>query len=799
MTVGTTRTGRAVGRAAVTAAVLALAGAALLFVLKPLSIQLPAGGRDESWIAVLGEAAARSARWGVDITFTYGPASELVTRYFTEGYLLRAVPVLCGLALVHTFALALLARGAVKGLRHGAWLVPLALAADAAALATQLALDIDAFVYALVLALLLLDLARAPKDRAAAATVLSGAALLGAIAVAKTSFGVAALGVFILADVRAVLARRRVPALLPACLAGALACFLGHGQSLVDLPAYLDLQGQQASGYGEAMYLASDGVELGAFLLGAAALVAVSGLGGSPGRGGRVAAALGTAFLSLVGLKAGFVRADTHTQIAWSLLGQGGIIVAVGLVLPRSRLGAAALGTGALAVLWVAGPLFLLVATGRDASLAHLPDVYTGMRGQLAAELDAVGRFARSPSAFAARARSDKAAAWAAAAAARPMPPLSGTVDMLPSEQSAVLANGLDYRPRPSFQEYPTYTAGLIAANAAFYAGPNAPDWVIFGMGELDDRYPAATEGALWPELLRRYEPRTRVGPWVALRRRADPLADPLSPPVAVETVLGRPAALPFTGPVFARMTVRPTPLGRVAAVLFRPPALTLRVTLANGDRQDYRFVPAMAAGGFLLSPLLTDADGFADLALGHAEDTGGADVTAVAVEGAPWARFFYQPSVSVELRRVTVPAAAPSAASAPLVEDLARALPWRRLVRAIGRAGQLDGDRLTALPPTALTIPVAGARRLRLKFGISDAAWTDGATKGVCFAVAASPGAVPIWRRCLDPAAVVADRGQQSEDVDLPPGLAAVTAETSCREDCAWGWSYWGGIVPEN
>ena len=98
---------------------------------------------------------------------------------------------------------------------------------------------------------------------------------------------------------------------------------------------------------------------------------------------------------------------------------------------------------------------------------------------------------------------------------------------------------------------------------------------------------------------------------------------------------------------------------------------------------------------------------------------------------------------------------------------------------------------------PAALAVPVAGARRLRLGFGIADGAWTEGATQGVCFAVKASSNAAPLWRRCLDPKTVVADRGPQAAEVDLPPGLATVTAETTCRASCDWGWSYWNDIAP--
>ncbi len=518
------------------------------------------------------------------------------------------------------------------------------------------------------------------------------------------------------------------------------------------------------------------------------------------GRPGEVAAPqpLGTAFVLAIGVKAGFIRADTHTQIAWSLLGLAGLAVAIGLVLPRSAIGAGLISVSSLAVLWIVGPLFLLVATDRTSGLAALPDIYRDMGVDLAVETGAWARFLESPSGFAAAARAAKGESWAEIRVAQPLPKLDGGVDILPSEQSAVLAAGLDYHPRPSFQEYSTYTTGLIAANGAFYSGDRAPDWVIFGAGGLDDRYPTSTEGALWPDLLQRYEPQRRVGSWVALRRRAVPLPDVLGPPIHMDAMLGQRIVLPISGLVFARVSVKKTLLGRIAAAVFRPPALSVRVVLTGRDEQSYRFIPAIAAGGFLLSPLLTDAAGFAGLAFGFGQDAGGTEITALTIGGSSWARFFYDPAVSVELRSVTVPNVPPSAEAATLAGDIASALPWRRLVRAIGHGGQLDGDRISVPAPTALSVPVASAHRLTLGFGIADGAWTDGATEGVCFAIKAAPdAATPLWQRCLDPKGVPADRGPQLAEVELPPGLAAVIAETTCLKSCAWGWSYWNDISP--
>ncbi len=724
------------------ATVLALAAAALLFALRPLSLAFPASGLDGSWMTVLGEAATRPARWGVDLAFTYGPGSALATRYFTDAYLTADLPILVAVALASGASFLCLARIGAAG-RRGVLLVPLAALAAAAGLAAELAQDQDGFYFALGFDLLVLDLCRRPGDRAARAAAASVAGLMGVLALAKTSYGVLALGMVVSADLGRMVwvlqhhpaqvggeekgsrmgeptrlpsgavieRRRRVPLLTLLFLLACLAAFLGDGQRLGDLPAYLALQGQAAAGYGEAMYLAPSRGEALAFLFAGVALVVVaSSCAASDGRG-RMAMGTGTAFALAVALKAGFIRADTHSQIAWSFLGLAALALAIGPVSRRSVPGGTALAAAALGILWILAPLFVLADTARQPVFGRLPEVYRMMGDRLAAETANWGAVLRSPARFADEARRTKAGAWAGIRAAQPLPKLAGSVDMLPPAQSAVLANGLDYHPRPSFQDYATYTAGLIAADARFYAGPDAPDWVIVGAGGLDDRYPTSGEGALWPELLRRYEPQRWVGTWLGLRRRAEPLPEVLGAPERIAGLFGTRVAVPVAEPLFARITVRKTVLGRLAAAMFRPPALTLRVALVGGGERSTRLIPAIAAGGFLLSPLLTDADGFADLGFGRGLDSGGAIVEALTVAGPPWARLFYDPSYAVELRPVAVPAMPPTAEAASLFDDLARALPWRRLVRALGRGDDLYGDRLSVPAPTAVTIPLAGAR----------------------------------------------------------------------------------------
>ena len=782
--------------AATIAAATIVALAALLFAARPLGVAFPEADLDGSWMVVLGEALRTPSRWGVDLAFTYGPASALVTRYFTEGYIATALPA--AIALSGVFGLCfgrLAAEAATAGPtpRRAAWAsVLLAAVGEAVGLLTMAPQIPDAFFFVLPLVVFLFDLYR---RRGGILVMIAGAAA-GGLALSKSSYGALALALFVLADLRSLLALRRPPVLSGAFGLGFLAAYLAFGQHLADLPAYLRLQGEVAAGYGEAMYAMGSRRELACFLAACLALVATAAVPGDRDRLRRLLVAGGLGLVLLLGFKAAFLRQDTHPQIGWSLLGLAGLAVAAGVVLRRSVAAAAALGAVALAVLWVVAPLFLAVETGAPAGRGV---VATAARSAVAAagdELRSWDALVRDPSGFAETLRAAKAAAYAAVRAAHPLPSLDGTVDILPSEQTSVLAAGLDYHPRPSFQDYSTYTAGLIAANVAFYEGASAPEWVLFGIGGLDDRFPAAMEGALWPVLLRRYEPVRRAGALLVLHRRAVPLPDVLGPAQAVAARLNARFAVP-AGATFARIAVRETALGRLAALLFRPPALKLRVTLAGGATQDYRFIPAIAAGGFLLSPAIDDADGFARLALGDAQDLDDV-VTAAEVGGSALSRWFYAPGIDVSFQAVALPSAPTDGEARDLMRSLAQGRSWRQVARRIGPPGALRGDHLSAVAPSALSLPVAGAAHLRLGFGVEDGAWTQGQVEGVCFAVRdGAPTAPELWRRCLDPSHSAADRGEQVADIDLPSGATAVTLETSCQGSCAWGWAYWSDARP--
>ncbi len=726
-----------------------LGGFAAVFVFHPLTPALPRAGIDPSWVAVMGEAADRPARFGIDTAFTYGPASPVVTGYLNAAWLTRTLPLQLGFSALFGWCAALLVASRRAG-RHAVQGTAACALMLLAARGTP-----DALFLSLPFLVFLLALRREP-GRAEVAAAALGAAALGLTAAVKMSFPLAALPLLALADAVG-LARRGRPRFLPLFALGIVVGAVLYGQRLSDLPAYVAMQGQVVAGYAAAMAIDGPDWDLYPFLVSATALLATAVLAWRGPERGSVGLALGIALLFV--FKAGFIRHDLHSIIAWTGLALVGTVLAWSGLPRRAALGVTAAACFVVLVYEPALTVRQSVRDGRPAALAHL---YADVLGEPARQVSAAIAALRDPTGFRARLGAAKSAAWAGIAGAEPLGDLPGTVDIIPSTQTAVLAAGLDYRGRPSFQEYSTYTPSLADANRAFLEGSDAPRWMLFGpespegyMG-LDGRFPALAEGPLWPDLLRLYRPHHRIGDLVALERRPAPAPLPLGPARDAATRFGATVPLGGDGPVWATVDVRPNLAGRVLSALFRPPLLTLAVTLNDGAVRRFRLVPALAAAGFLLSPLVDNASDYEVLAAGR--PAGAARrVAGFAVEASAAGRRFYAPDIAVTLRSLDVSGlgAAPPPA--------------------------MPAGRIAAPASGVVSLPLRG-RRVTLGYGLD-----DGASRRVCFSALPADGTRHVlWSACLDPGA-----GPGTVAPDVPDGLEELALETRCDGGaCPASWT---------
>jgi hypothetical protein len=565
------------------------------------------------------------------------------------------------------------------------------------------------------------------------------------------------------------------------------------GAGVAYLIEFLRYSSEVSAGYAAAMSLPGSSIQLTSFLalVAAFAAIIIVQLFRSPDRKSvtqqvLIAAVLAT--MGFVGFKAGFVRYDLHSLYAWNVLAVAAAAYVAFLTDIRSALPLAAISVVSIitALSLPSGEIW-----------PSVPSEIEGRVRAIGTNLSELAHLAVSPRGW----LRDRAVAMeqgrAKTRAAIPVPQLDGSVDALPPIQSAVIAAGLNYRPRFTVQDYVAYTRALIDQNHASWFGPHAPGYILFGLTPIDGRLPALSDGPLWPDLLRYYEPVQRQLDLAVLRHRSTPLPPPLGSPIIRVVRLGERFEL-GREPTFLTLDVRLTGLGRSMSMLFRPPRVELHLIYADGRETVSRIIPEIARAGFVITPSIETPADFVQLALGDPPALAASWPVSALIEVGRGGSFAYDDDVTLTSRSIdvaTLRRAPPDIPAAAKVRREFAAL--TRLLTAVPLQPPFVDrvpEGLLAHAQRKITVPVGNARSVTVTFGFRDGAWTVGKTLGACFRASSDADAV-LWERCLDPRHRVEDRGQQTATFALPPDQAHVTLETSCVADCSWGWTYWAGF----
>jgi hypothetical protein len=548
-----------------------------------------ASGLDASWQLVLGYAHVHRWQFGTDFVFTHGPWSFLNVNHSYEGTVWPEVAwqlFIKGLVAVAVGYLAF---------RLPAWRAIILLIT--AALLLPLFEDV-----APVLLILFLTAFCAAEKRRSFACVLAIAILFGCLALQKFTYcmmiAVGSAGVIS----AFFLTRRPRAAGAFAITLAASAClfWLAAGQRLIGLPLFLRRSWQLASAYAETMYIEETWAVFWCGILtlvaGALAILMATTRVWRASRTVSVVIA-GVAFVfAFMIWKFGFVRADGHVQ-GFFLCALG-----VGLVLQPVWSGL---------VLSAAGLLGFVVSS---------PALFLAAPAFVKLRLEASARALTSPAAWYARFERDTTTI----AKALELPGIRARlrehpVDVFGDDHAVALLNGFSYTPRPVFQTYLAYSPALAELNARFYAGTTAPEFVLFRLQTIDNRFLPLDDARVLPILLQNYESVTEENGWRLLQRRGPPRRAPLTPIQSRRIQLGSSVALPDAADslLAAQIEVRPTLLGRVRTFFYK--AAEIQLTIDDGiSTRSYRLVRPAAAGGFLVAPLLRDKNDLRDLLAGR-------------------------------------------------------------------------------------------------------------------------------------------------------------------------------------
>ena len=770
----------------------------LVLMLLPWQPVFPDGGLDPSWQRVIEWGFLQGRAFGEDLVFTFGPLGFLYTRLYH--------PELFSALMTFWFFTALL-----LGLFFGGywgrapWPLSLILAFGlllAVSLNVELA-DAQLFFIPLAGAILAMDPVRSGW-RWLGYPLLALAALAGLI---KFTVFMAGAAVFAIADVVLWWRERTFPHRLALFLAISWICFLmvtGHG----DWPAYLLNSLRIAGGYSAAMQVAGPAVEIQESLVmeGLLSLVLIltpTGRAGVAEGVTRLGVTLASVLIGFLMFKAGAVRHDGHILIT-----AGGLLLLAVTVAWRAAgletklwLKVLAIGSVLLGAYHLSGiPERHNPGQGRNREtyvknlLQDRPEgALRGLANHLFGVAEPNFRLRRDQALTDIRDRA-------------PLPAWEGRVDIYNWDQASVLANELNFTPRPVFQSYSAYSPALLQLNADHLLGDEAPDLILFSVQTIDNRLPALEDGLSWPLLWTRYDPIGFMGSHLLLKRRQfSEKSLYLGPPQ--ETRLGLEESLVIeaeTGSapcIWASVHLRSTLAGRLMSAAFKAPVVELTLELADGSSHRKRFIPGMGPTGFLLSPYVEDAYEF-DSACLAGGGPGHRTVKAVRFHLPNDERYFFEPSLLISTRSLVVSGQSEHRGD----ETYNRNQSWRLLATKMlqtqpgpcGAPPAWKEGRIFAHADCELRFSPGTARVLQIDFGFYQEALRTGETDGVHFEVR---GLIKgEWQtlaaRDLKPSADPADHQGAKFDIVLPQEVEQIQLLTTMIGHAIWDWAYWGPIA---
>ncbi len=768
-------------------------GATLVLLTIP---RLPLGtDLDSSWSAVLGYAHQHGLQFGTDIVFTYGPLGFLTSFYFSQTPVLRVIVdgLLC-------FCVA-------AGVGFCAWrvrspwrwflLVTFVFFAANAEPRTDLLVDLGLLGWGL------LCLCESGPRLGRCLAVLGGLAVFAALT--KIPFLFAA-GLTVAAVGCDLLARRRwqpAAALLVAVCGAFVVAWVVLGQSLLNLIPYLRHAFAISAGYDRAMGIDPyPQLGLPALVMTLAAGVSVVLRALSRGadanatpRLGRAVVLCWSAALLFMAWKHGQVRCERdHLEV---LLGFVPMLVLALEVVPSAGgvLVRASARTLALICCLVSAVILCLLFSGNVGGRLARP---FRLAAQNAARLC-------NPRSYLRQMRQFEQAEQAETSLPRSRERLrGGSVDVFGNDQSYAVLNGLRYRPRPVFQSYAAYSRELMQLNEKAYRPGRAPEYVLFKLNTIDDRYPPLEDAPLLPLLLANYTPIDLEGPFLVLRSRK---ATEMRRTLLRETTVapGQQIDLQEFGDsnLWLEADLQPSLLGRVRQFLYQPPVVALAVWCRAPTLRVGRFhAPApMLAAGFLASPLQLDNSDVLDLYTGKPVTR----ATAYAVEPAPGTERFWQDRVHVRIYRVENPL---GNCASPELARLAKFPGFEvaptDVASVISSVVEVGGKPALQLPPGGylrFTLP-PGVKTIVGQYGFAPAAYLlGGATPGAEFRIEQE---LPDGSRrllashTLRPSSNHEDRGMKPFAVDCP-GTGArkilLGAVPTPEGPSRWDYTCWAGI----
>lgn len=556
----------------------------LIFLIVPANPSMPSQGLDPSWVLGINEAIGKHFAFGKEVIFTFGPYANLYTKqYHPDTYWLTKV---AGFYLVTLFSITLFLNFLKTSsyLKVGIILILICFQSS----------DTLFYFYILSIGELYCKL-RSKKNSLSNLNINFNyllALLLGSlmlITFIKGSFSIASMAITLVIFVDAALNKkfRLLVNIFLSIVLNILFFWLLSHQKITDLLNYFTSIIPIINGYSEAMGLLSNKNDIYAYLFSSLIILITILIESNSEFKTRLIRALIYFLVIFTVFKAGFVRDDGHSIMS------GFFMLYLALMLATINYN----GNFQIAI------FFALVSWAvTDYSYGN---TFTSRFKEIVPfyinSLKLSHNYFNDESLL-----KNYNQRLEAIKASSEIPLMSGSSDIYSFDQADLISSDNVWNPRPIFQSYSVYTLDLIQKNIDHLLGSNAPDNIIFRLQPIDGRLPSMADGSSWPTIFEKYDINKMISNTLYFKKSSSTKV--LSEKSLLKGVykFGEIVKTPSsTGLLFFKVNIKPSSIGKVIGVLYKPSQLTITLQLANGVSRQYRIVSGMIKNVILISPLV--------------------------------------------------------------------------------------------------------------------------------------------------------------------------------------------------
>lgn len=611
----------------------------ILFVFVPLNPRMPQSGLDPSWVISMNEAVAQNLKIGKEIIFTFGPYASIYTQSYHPATDNLMIFGSIFLGICYAVSLLYLANERKLYILFGFLFFLSGLMCSR---------DSLFFSYPLILAAITIKFItehdQYKNEKPTPWIVLFIAIIfapLGLLPLIKGSFLL--ICCVITVAISAYFFHNHYLKLalivLISPLFSIVIFWVVAGQSLSILPSYLVNMLPIISGYTDAMSSTQDNniqiIEIIAYLFAALTIIWILVKSGERNVQTKVFLSLCFALFLFISFKGGFVRHDGHAIIAGTSLIFA--ILIISFLFTDKRLIIALLIS---IFTWAVIDAHYTDTSSRQV-FKNIRNTYVnswvGLRSRMKDNNNLKNNFESTLDELGGK---------------YPISTLQGTSDIYSYNQTYILASDKKWNPRPIFQSYSAYTPKLAQINEQHLRG-NSPDNVLFQVQPIDGRLPSLEDGLSWPALFDNYTVNKIENELVYLYKNQITESNSTYNVIHKGTYqIGDEVLIPITNaPIFAKLDLKTTILGKFLEIIFKPPQLNLKLKLADGSIKDYRVISSMMQSGFFISPLVENNRDFVLLATGNQHYLKNKMVESIKITSSYGGSVFWGPTYTLELK----------------------------------------------------------------------------------------------------------------------------------------------------